>query len=66
MEIMVKQKVNVPLSPWCGNYIRKRRDGRNETVCELFSRFVYMKNGHYLKCRECYIALYEQIEREGA
>lgn len=65
MEINVKQKVNVPVSPWCGNCYRNETDKHGQHFCSLFSRFIYIKNGHWLKCRECYIALYDQIERDG-
>ena len=63
MEINVKQKVNVPVSPWCGNCYRNETDKQGQHFCSLFSRYIHIKNGHWLKCRECYIALYDEIER---
>lgn len=65
MKIDVKQTVNVPVSPWCGNCYRHETDKHGQQFCSLFNRFIFIKHGHRLKCRECYIALYDQIEREG-
>ena len=49
MEINVKQKVNVPVSPWCGNCYRNEMDKHGQHFCSLFSRFIYIKNGRWLK-----------------
>jgi len=64
MEIEVKQKVNVPISPWCGNCYRKENDKNNQTFCTLFNRFVYIRRGKFMKCRECYMRLYDALEQE--
>lgn len=63
MEITVKQKVNVPLSPFCGKCIRQEEDKHGGKFCSLFNRFIFMQKGDYVKCRECYNALYAWIER---
>ena len=64
MEIEVKQKVSVPVSPWCGNCFRKERDRDGDTFCTLFNRFVTIHKGKFLKCMECYNALYYALQDE--
>ena len=63
MEITVKQTVNVPCSPWCGNCYRKEKDAKGRDFCTIYNRFLYLRKGRFLKCQECYIALYDEIER---
>ena len=65
MEIEVKKTVNVPISPWCGNCIRKEKDSHFEDFCTLHNRFLNIHCGKFLKCRECYLALYEALEQEN-
>ena len=65
MEIEVKKTVNVPVSPWCGNCYRKEKDSKGQDFCTIHNRFLYIHKGHFLKCRECYIALYDALEQEG-
>ena len=65
MEIEVKKKVNVPISPWCGNCNRREKDSHGEDFCTLHNRFLNIHCGRFLKCRECYLALYEALEQEG-
>lgn len=65
MKIEVKQTVNVTVYPWCGNCYRKEQDKYNLDFCTLHNSYLYIRNGHFLKCRECYIALYDAIEQEG-
>lgn len=64
MEIEVKKRVNVPVSPWCGNCIRKQKDSYEEDFCTLHNRYLYIHFGKFLKCRECYLALYQALEQE--
>lgn len=65
MEIEVKKKVNVPISPWCGNCIRREKDSSyGEYFCTLHNSFLHIHLGKFLKCRECYLALYEALEQE--
>lgn len=66
MEIEIKQKVNVPLSPWCGNCSRKDVERiTDQAVCTIFNRYLFLHRGNFLKCRECYMNLYDQIEQEA-
>ena len=64
MEIEVKKKVNVPISPWCGNCIRKEKDFHGVDFCTLHNRFLHIHCGRFLKCPECYLALYDALEQE--
>lgn len=65
MEIKVTKTVNIPASPWCGNCIRKEKDAKGEDFCTLHNRFLYIREGRFLKCRECYISLYDALEQES-
>ena len=65
VEIEVKKTVNVSVSPWCGNCYRKEKDSKNNDFCTLHNRFLYIHKGRFLKCRECYIALYDALEEES-
>lgn len=62
MEIQVTKKVKVPLSPFCGRCLRVGIDG-SYNFCTLHDRFIYRHQGQLLKCRECYDALYDAIEK---
>ncbi len=64
MIIEVKQTVNIPVSPWCGNCFRKDQDKHNLDFCTLHNKFLHIHKGHFLKCRECYMALYDALEQE--
>lgn len=64
VKITVSMVVDVPLSPYCGNCLRREVDKDNNTWCALFNRFLWMSNGRFVKCRECYKALYDAIEKE--
>lgn len=63
MKINVTQEVDVPVSPYCKSCFRKEVDRHDQVFCTLFNRFLYMKRGNYLKCRECYIAVYDEIDK---
>lgn len=65
MKIKVTQEVSVPLSPYCGNCIRRETDKNGYQYCALLNRFVFLHKGHFVKCRECYNALYEAVTSEG-
>ena len=65
MKLMVAKTVNVPVSPWCGNCYRKEYDKNDMCFCTLHNHFLFIVNGHYLKCRECYITLYNALEMEA-
>lgn len=65
MKIQVSQEINVPMVPYCRDCYRKQPDKSGALVCELFSRFLSpLSSGEVLKCRECYIALYDHLEKE--
>lgn len=65
MKIKVTQEVDVPINPYCGNCTRKESDKNGDAFCTLYNRLIYMRRGNWLKCRECYIALYNDIEKYG-
>ena len=64
MKIKIIQTVEVPMSPFCKNCYRKETDKKGRTLCTLFNRFIWKANGDYLKCRDCYDALYKHFEKE--
>lgn len=64
MEIEVKQKIRVPLVPYCKDCFRKEFDDKNKRYfCTLFNRFLDLKKYGFLKCRECHMALCDAIEK---
>lgn len=63
MDIEVKLKISVPLSPWCGNCSRQEADMYNRLYCSLFGVFLEHRDEKVLKCRRCYMALYDHIEK---
>lgn len=65
MKIQVKMNVDIPMGLYCKKCWRKERDKRNQMFCSLFNRFIYIRRGDYLKCRECVNALYDEIEKNG-
>lgn len=65
MEIKVTQTVKVPCNPYCDKCMRIERDARNQEFCGLFNRLIFLHNGHFVKCRECYAALYEAVTQES-
>lgn len=65
MKIKVTQEVDVPISPYCKNCFRKDIDKDGDVFCTLYNHFLCMARGNYLKCRECYLAVYEALEDEG-
>ena len=64
MKIHITQEVDVPISPYCKNCFRKEYDRNEQAFCTIFNRFLFMSHGNYLKCRECYMSLYDTLERE--
>ena len=65
MKIDVTQTVDVPKSPFCGNCHRKTHiEGEYSDICELFGKYVFIHEWKFLKCRECYQALYDAIAQE--
>lgn len=63
MKVEVKMNVDVPMGLYCKKCLRKERNERNQMFCSLFNRFIYIRRGDYLKCRECVNALYDEIDR---
>lgn len=64
MKIKVTQEVDVPNTPYCKNCYRLENQAK-PPFCTLFNRFVSLKpNGEYLKCRECFDALYNYLDKE--
>lgn len=64
MRIKVTLHVDVPISPYCGKCSRKEQDKQGNMFCTLYNRYVFVRHGNYLKCRECYSTLYDAIEQE--
>ena len=65
MKIKVTLHVDVPISPYCGKCYRKEQDKQGNMFCALYNRSIYIRRGNWLKCLECYMALYDAIEKEG-
>ena len=65
MKIKTTQEINVPTSPYCGKCLRKELDRRGRWFCTLFNRYLGAKEGNsFLKCFECYVALYDTIKKD--
>lgn len=65
MKIDITITVNVPISPFCKNCERKEYSERDKmTYCTVFNRYLFIHHGDFMKCRECYTALYDAIELE--
>lgn len=47
---------------YCKKCQRKERDEKHFMFCTLFNRYLYIRKGEYLKCRECVNALYDEID----
>lgn len=62
MIITTKIKVEVPMGFYCKKCQRKERDEKHFMFCTLFNRYLYIRKGVYLKCRECVNALYDEID----
>lgn len=63
MIIIAKIKVDVPMGFYCKNCHRKERDEKNHMFfCTLFNRYLHIRKGEYLKCRECVNTLYDEID----
>jgi hypothetical protein len=65
MKIKVTLHVDVPISPYCGKCTRKEQGKNGHTFCTLYNRYLYIRRGNWLKCFECYTALYDAIDKEG-
>jgi len=64
MRIKITKMVDVPISPWCGNCLRKAKGESGLLFCGVYNRFIFTnENGRILKCRECYKDLYDALER---
>lgn len=61
MTITAKIKVEVPMGFYCKNCHRKERDEKHDMFCTLFNRYLAIRKGEYLKCRECVNTLYDEI-----
>ncbi len=64
MKIKVTQEVDVPISPYCRNCLRKELDKTGQYYCSLYNRYLTEARGNFLKCRECYNALYDALYEE--
>lgn len=63
MIITAKIKVEVPMGFYCKKCTRKERDEKNHMFfCTLFNRYLHIRKGEYLKCRECVNTLYDEID----
>lgn len=62
MIITAKIKVNVTMGFYCKKCQRKERDEKHFMFCTLFNRYLYIRKGEYLKCRECVNELYDEID----
>lgn len=65
MKIKVTLHVDVPISPYCGKCDRKELGKNGNMFCTLYNRYIYIRRGNWLKCLECYMALYDAIDKEG-
>lgn len=63
MKITIKQDVDVSITPYCKNCYRKEIDNTGQTFCMIFNKYLSMNKGQYLKCRECYNALYDELNK---
>ena len=63
MKITVTQEVDVSITPYCRNCFRKETDKNGTVFCGVYNRFLEMKHGEYVKCRECYDALYDEVTK---
>ncbi len=61
MKIKVTQEVDVPISPYCKNCFRKDIDKTGQYSCTLYNHYLTEVRNDFLKCRECYIAVYEAL-----
>lgn len=63
MKVRIDHVVNVPNGFVCGNCNALTVDYANRDkpirVCSYFNRFIFMRNGVYVKCRECVDACHE-------
>lgn len=64
MKIKVTQEVDVSISPYCRNCFRKESDKTGQYYCTLYNRYLTEARSEFLKCRECYIALYDALYEE--
>lgn len=63
MKVKAKINVDVPMGLFCKSCLRKERDEKHQMFCALFNRFIYIRKGDYLKCRECVNMLYDEIDK---
>ena len=63
MKVKAKIDVDVPMGLFCKSCLRKERDEKHRMFCTLFNRFIYIRIGDYLKCRECVNMLYDEIDK---
>ena len=54
-------EVDIPVGLYCDKCTRREVDKNGKTFCSLFNRFIYIKRGNYLKCKECLNELYDAI-----
>ena len=65
MKIIATLTVDIPVSPYCKKCGRLETGKNGLTFCTLYNRYVFIRHGNWLKCRECYMALYDAIDKEG-
>ena len=65
MKITAKIDIDIPIGMYCSKCNRVEHDGKGQHICSLFNRYIYIRRGNYLKCRECLNMLYDAIDKEG-
>ena len=65
MKVKTTISVDVPVYPYCGKCNRKEQDKNGNTFCSLYNIYIHIRRGNWLKCCECYTALYDAIDKEG-
>lgn len=64
MKILVTQEVDVPISPYCKNCFRKEIDKTGQYYCSLYNHYLTEARNNFLKCRDCYLAVYDALYNE--
>lgn len=63
MKVKAKINVDIPMGLFCKKCLRREKYSNNQMFCTLFNRFIHIRKGDYLKCRECLNMLYDEIDR---
>ena len=65
MKLEITQTVEVPISPYCKNCLRREVDNAGQTFCTIYNQNLFAVNGQLLKCEKCYKALYKQLYKNA-